>query len=78
MKTCQEITGLYEQAKIGRISLSEKFAVRTHRSMCKNCRTYFKDSDLLDKMLRRQFKDLGNHNFSMEEKAKMKEQLKKD
>lgn len=78
MKTCQDITGLYEQAKINRISLSDKLAIRTHRTMCKNCRSYFKESDLLDKMLSRKFKDLGNYKFSNEEKSKLIDKLNSD
>ena len=61
---------------MSKISLAEKLALRGHKSLCKNCRSYFKDSDLLDKMLQRKFKNLGNYHFSMEEKARMKEKLK--
>ena len=68
MKTCEEITGLYEQGKIRRISLSDKIALGTHRRICKDCRNYFKESDMLDKMLTRKFKDLGNYKFSSQEK----------
>jgi len=76
MKTCQDITGLYERKKIGRISLSEKLAIRTHGTICKDCRSYFKESDILDKMLSRKFKDLGNYKFSESEKLSLKERLK--
>lgn len=75
MKTCQEISGLYEQGKITRISLGDKLALRIHGSICKGCRDYFKESDILDKMLSRKFKDLGNYKFSDTEKAKIKERL---
>lgn len=78
MKTCQDITGLYEQGKISRISLSDKIAIRSHRTMCKNCRSYFKESDMLDRMLSRKFKDLGNYTFSKDEKANLKDKLNSD
>ena len=75
MKDCQEITGLYEQGKISRISVSDKIAIRAHRTICKPCRQYFKDSDLMDIYISKKFKDKGNYTFSSSEKAKMKEEL---
>lgn len=75
MKDCQEITGLYEQGKISRISISDKIALRSHRMICKTCRQYFKDSDLMDIIITKKFKDLGNYTFTASEKAKMKEEL---
>lgn len=76
MKTCQDITGLYEQNKMDRISMSDRLAIRVHGSICKDCRSYFKESDLLDKMLKRKFRDLGSYKFSNDEKSKLKERLK--
>lgn len=75
MKTCEEITGLYEQGKMSRISFADKIALGTHRSICKDCRSYFKDSDRLDSMLSRKFKDLGNYKFSDIEKENLKAKL---
>lgn len=75
MKNCQEITGLYEQGKINRISISDKIAIRSHRAICRTCRQYFKDSDLIDIIITKKFKDLGNYSFTAIEKLKMKEKL---
>jgi hypothetical protein len=77
MKNCQEISGLYEQGKLSRISISDKIALRSHNLICKQCRQYFKDSDLMDVLIARKFKDLGTYTFSESEKAKMKEELEK-
>ena len=78
MKDCQEITGLYEQGKISRISISERIAIRSHRAICRTCRQYFKDSDLIDLIITKKFKDLGNYTFTASEKSKMKEKLEKN
>ena len=75
MKGCQEITGLYEQGKINRISISDKIAIRSHRAICRTCRQYFKDSDLMDVFITKKFKYLGSYTFTTSEKTKIKEEL---
>ena len=75
MKDCQEITGLYEQGKINRISISDRIAIRSHKMICKLCRQYFKDSDLMDVILTKKYKDLRKYTFSTSEKTKMKKVL---
>lgn len=77
MKTCEEITVLYEQSKVNRISVSDKISIRTHKTICKDCRQYFKDSDKIDLMLTKRFKHLGSYSFSDTEKESLKERLKK-
>jgi hypothetical protein len=77
MKTCEEISVLYEQSKINRISIASRLAIRSHRSICKGCRQYFKDSDNIDSMITRKFKNLGSYTFSVKEKEELKDKLNK-
>ena len=77
MKNCEEITVLYEQSKVNRVSISDKISIRTHKTICKDCRQYFKDSDKIDTMITGKFKHLGNYNFSDSEKESLKERLRK-
>lgn len=77
MKDCQDITELVERSKIERISLGDRLAIRMHSTICKNCRQYFRDSDVLDDMMNsRTFKHLGEYSFSVEEKEKLKALLR--
>lgn len=75
MKTCQEITELIEKTKVTRTSVSEKLAIRTHVAICGHCRTYFKDSKILDRILVKRFRHLGDYKFTEEEKEEMKRKV---
>lgn len=73
MRGCQEITELVERSKVSRSSIGERLAIRMHNSICKECRQYFKDSALIDKMLSsKRFRDMREYKFSSEEKEKIK------
>ncbi|MCR9172675.1 MAG: hypothetical protein NXI10_09300 [bacterium] len=73
MKDCQDITELVERSKIERISVGDRLAIRMHSTICKKCRQYFRDSDVLDKMMQsKRFKHLGEYQFTEEEKEKLK------
>lgn len=73
MKGCQEITELVERSKASRLSIGERLAIRTHNSICKACRQYFKDSALIDKMLSsRRFREMREYQFTQDEKEKIK------
>jgi len=75
MSKCQDITEKIEQGKLSRISVSNKLAIRFHMRICGKCRSYFKDSNTLDRMLTRKFKHLGKYTFTPEEKEKLKKRL---
>jgi hypothetical protein len=53
MKGCQEITELVEKEKTTNLSVMERISVRTHLLICKLCRDFRKDSNILDKALRK-------------------------
>ncbi len=76
MKDCQDITELVERSKLERIPVKDRLAIRFHNSICKNCRTYFKDSALMDELLTRKFRHLSEYAFSLEEKERLKQLLR--
>lgn len=75
MKDCQDITELVERSKLERIPVKDRLAIRFHNSFCKNCRIYFKDSALMDDMLKKRFRHLSEFSFSIEEKERLKKLL---
>ncbi|XOV69041.1 MAG: hypothetical protein ACFHU9_07600 [Fluviicola sp.] len=73
MKDCQEISELIERAKIERITMGDRLAIGLHKSICRGCRQYFRDSDAMDEMLQsKRFRHLSEYSFSDEEKEKLK------
>ena len=76
MKDCQEITSDIEKSKLAKISLGNKLAIRIHLMLCKTCRSFSKDSRIIDKLLSRKFRQQKNYKFSPEEINKLKDDLK--
>lgn len=73
MKDCQEITELVERSKIERISIGDRLAIRMHGAICKSCRQYFRDSDVMDELMQsKRFRHLSEYKFTDEEKEKLK------
>jgi len=72
MKDCQDITELVERSKLERITVKDRLAIRFHKSSCKNCRTYFKDSALMDELLTRKFRHLSEYAVSLRRKRTLK------
>lgn len=77
MKDCQEITELIERSKVERITLGDRLAIGMHKSICRGCRQYFRDSDSLDELMQsKRFRHLSEYTFSDDEKEKLKILLK--
>lgn len=49
--SCKKATELIEKNEITPLSKKEKLQLRIHTSMCKACRSYEKQSDILEKAL---------------------------
>lgn len=73
MKDCQQITEDIEKGKVTSLTVSERVAIRLHLAVCKGCRTYRKDSQILDRLLRNQHRI--NYHFTSEEKTRLKRRL---
>lgn len=69
MKGCQEITELVEKGKTTNLSAMDKISVRTHLLICKLCRDFRKDSNILDRVLRKAFNHRKATFTSAEKKA---------
>jgi predicted anti-sigma-YlaC factor YlaD len=76
MKKCQDITQDIERSAFDRLTLKDKLSIRFHLSMCKTCRSYFKDSKTIDGMLKKKFTHLSQHKFSQQEKDNLKKNLR--
>lgn len=76
MKGCQEITELVEKGKTTNLSTMEKISVRTHLLMCKLCRDFRKDSNILDRVLRKALLNPRKATFTSAEKKAMVDRMK--
>ena len=52
MKNCEEITRLASDAQERPLQISEKLQMHTHLLMCPACRTFYKNTDVLSKMMK--------------------------
>lgn len=75
MKDCQEITSDIEKSKLTKISFGNRMAIWFHLMLCKTCRSFSKDSKIIDRLLLRKFRETKNYKFSPEELGKIKETL---
>ena len=75
MRDCQDITKDIDQSTFERLKLIDRLAIRAHNSICKPCRHYFKDSKIIDRVLRRKYRHLREYSFSIEEKQQIKDKL---
>ncbi len=76
MKGCQEITELVEKGKTTNLTAMDKISVYTHLLICKLCRDYRKDSNILERLLRKAL----NHpkaTLTSEEKNAIVDRMKK-
>lgn len=75
MKDCQEVTLDIERSAFERLSLMDRTGLRLHLAICKECRKYFKDSIVIDKLLKKKFRHLGDYSFTPQEKEVLKQKI---
>jgi predicted anti-sigma-YlaC factor YlaD len=73
MKSCKDITELIEKKKIVGLNLGEKMQVKVHLAMCKLCRNFSKDSDYLDRILKKLRPSMSK--LTKEERVEIKNKL---
>ncbi|MFZ9028262.1 MAG: hypothetical protein ACO2Z9_04560 [Crocinitomicaceae bacterium] len=78
MKGCQEITELVEKGKTTNLSAMEKISVRTHLLMCRLCRDFRKDSNILDRVLRKALLNSRKATFTSAEKKTIVDRMKEN
>ena len=73
MKTCEEITMDIERGRYEKLSVKELVTIKMHLLMCKPCANFKRDSDLIEELLQKKYKQgEAKYTFSAEEKAAMK------
>ena len=75
MKTCQQITEDIEKGIVRKLSIRERIALRVHLKICRDCKNYAKDSQILDRLLRLQSKQMKDYKFTPGEKKDLIKKL---
>lgn len=76
MINCKEASELIERGRFERLGWGKRVGLRFHTSICKNCRKYFKDSELMEQMMHsKRFRHMSSYSFTAEEKEKLKKLL---
>ena len=77
MIRCKEASELVEKSRFERLPMGKRLGLRMHHAICKNCRAYFRDSELLEEMMHsKRFRHMSNYSFTQEEKEKLKNILR--
>ena len=74
------ITEITEKEEVTKLSLTDKFRYELHLLMCKLCRSYVKQSQIIEKALGNMFSNPDNDSKGLDDSARKKilEQLKKE
>lgn len=75
MINCEKATYLVEKRQLSKLSFREKFGLKFHNLICRLCRHYESDSNILGKLLRSSGKRKPSRCLSEEEKARLKSSL---
>ncbi len=70
--SCKEATGLVEKKQVTGLSLREKAQLKIHLWMCSACRSYEKQSRLMDRMLERIVKSTKEELQRLDDSSKRK------
>lgn len=79
MLTCDEATAICDKNQYGEASISEKISLTFHLLMCKYCKKYTKQNDLMTRLFGKFLSSCDeNHRLSEEDKSKIEKNLKKE
>jgi hypothetical protein len=79
MLTCDEATAICDKNQYGEASISEKISLTFHLLLCKYCKKYTKQNDLMTKLFGRFLKSCDEmHELSAEDKVQIEKNLKKE
>jgi len=78
--SCKRITEITEKEQVTTLSSTEKFRYKLHLLMCKLCRSYVKQSQIIEKALGNLFSTPDNDSKRLDDSARKNilEQLKKE
>lgn len=74
---CNKITYFIEKGYLTELSISEKIRIRLHKLICKCCKNYAPDSDVVNRilLLLKEEENSSTNNLSEAEKQEMKKVL---
>ena len=75
MEGCQEITERIEKSNVTKLTFKERWSIRMHLFMCKTCRVFKKDSQLMNRLLKKNWDKKEQHSYSEAEKMNLKSSL---
>lgn len=75
MLSCQKASELAEKKSLYSLTVSERLKLRLHNSMCEVCKTYTKQSQLIDNYLYNYFNKSSNDLHSISENKELKEKI---
>lgn len=79
MLTCDEATAICDKNQYGEASILEKVSLTLHLLMCKYCRKYTKQNDLMTRLFGKFLKHCDDtHALSEEDKIEIEKNLEKE
>lgn len=79
MINCDEATTICDKSQYGEASLSEKISLNFHLLICKYCKKYTKQNNLMSQLFGKYLTPCdGSEKLSDEEKEELEEKLQKD
>jgi len=73
---CEKVTYYIEKGFLTELNVSEKMQIKLHSLICKNCRNYAPDSEIVNEFLHLLSEDDETPALSVSEKNKLKDALK--
>ena len=79
MLTCDEATTICDKSQYGEASVSEIIRLNIHLIMCKYCKKYTKQNNLMTRLFGKHLTPCGgSEKLSKEEKLELEEKLEKE
>lgn len=79
MLTCDEATAICDKSQYGEASLSEKIQLNIHLIICKYCKKYTKQNNLMTQIFGKHLTPCeGSEKLSEEEKVELEKKLEKE
>lgn len=72
LKSCKKTTELIDKQMLTSLTLKEKLQLKAHKSICKTCNGYEKQSKLLDAFLSKRFANSDKIISNLDEVKKIK------
>jgi len=70
LKTCKKTAELIDKQMLISLTLKEKVQLKAHKSICRNCKAYEKQSKLVDVLISKHFADSYNKHANLDEEKK--------